>query len=685
MMTTRIHSLLKRQLKKFFGVAPDVPPEWMAFLEAVNAAYQEFDTDRSMLERSLDLSSQELLHANSEMRAIFRAIPDLLFRFDHDGKILDCKAGSTADLYLPPDRLMGRNIQDIPPEHIGSKFFEAIRRIQESQLMASFEYALMLHGQEYYYEARLLPLLENQFIAIIRNITSRKRAEEALRESEEKYRTLVENINIGIYRTTGDPFGHFLQANPAMAKIFGYDTREEFLRISISDLYRTTGERMVFLAEISEKGFVKERELLMKKKDGTPLVASCTANVQYGDDGAIRWIDGVMEDISERKQRDEEMLKTSKLESLGILAGGIAHDFNNILTAIIGNLSLARMMAEPEGKVLSRLSDAERASRRAQDLTRQLLTFSKGGAPIKKVASVAELLKDTAGFVMSGSNVRCAFKISEDLWPVDIDAGQISQVIHNLVINAQQSMSQAGTIEIRAENVLVGGITGETGLPLSAGNYIKISIRDQGAGIPEAHLDKIFDPYFTTKEKGSGLGLTTTYAIIKRHDGHITIKSNVGAGTTFSIYLPASKEKIEQREEVSEERATGKGKVLLLDDEQIVRDVGGSMLVHLGYDVDFAKDGKEAIDHVRKAEESGKPFDVVIMDLTIPGGMGGKEAVQELLKINPAVKAIASSGYSNDPIMADYKKYGFIAIVPKPYDVDELRKTLHTVLVDKND
>jgi PAS domain S-box-containing protein len=683
-MTNHFHSLLKRQLKKYFGVH-DVPREWEGFIEAVNAAYREFDADRAMLERSLELSSQELLHANSEMRAIFQAIPDLLFRCDQDGKILDCKAAGTADLFLPPDKLLGRLIQDIPPKNVGIKFFEAIQRAKESQSMASFEYALTLHGQQYLYEARLLPLLKNQFIAIIRNITSRKKAEEALRESEEKYRTLIENINIGIYRTTGDPFGHFLQANPAMAKIFGYDTSEDFLRIRISDLYRTARERMNFLEEISHKGFVKERELHMKKKDGAPLVASCTAKVQYDSNGKIRWIDGVMEDITERKQREEEMLKTSKLESLGILAGGIAHDFNNILTAIFGNISLAKMMAEPESRVFYRLAEAEKASRRAQDLTRQLLTFSKGGAPIKKVASIAELLKDTARFVMSGSNIRRAFDISEDLWIVDIDAGQISQVIHNLVINAQQSMSQAGTIGIRAENVTVGGKTGEAGLPLTDGNYIKISIQDQGSGIPEEHLDKIFDPYFTTKEKGSGLGLTTTYAIIKKHDGHIAIKSSVGVGTTFSIYLPASKGKVEPAGEPAEKPLAGKGKVLLMDDEQIIRDVGGSMLSYLGYDVDFAKDGDEAAEHVRKAKEAGEPFDAVIMDLTIPGGLGGAEAVRKILAIDPTVKAIASSGYSNDPIMADYNKYGFSAIVPKPYDVDELRNALHAVLTGGDD
>jgi PAS domain S-box-containing protein len=674
------HSLLKRQLKKYFGASKSVPPEWKGFIEAVDAAYREFDADRAMLERSLELSSQELLRANTEMRAIFLAIPDLLFRFNADGKILDCKTGGTADLYLPPEELLGKRIQDVPPEDVGKKFFEAVQRVQETKSLVSFEYSLVLQGRGSFYEARLLPVLEDQIIAIVRNVTSRRQAEEALKESEEKYRTLVENINVGIYRSNPDFLGHFLQANPAMMKIFGYASNEEFLGTSVAGFYQNRKDRELFLREMVQKGFVKDKELRMKKKDGASIVVSCTGKIQYDAQGGMKWIDGVMEDITERKQAEEEILKTSKLESLGILAGGIAHDFNNILTAIIGNISLARKMAPPESKVLTRLEEAEKASRRAQDLTQQLLTFSKGGAPVKRVASVADLLRDSASFVLSGSNVRCEFSIPRDLLPVDIDEGQISQVINNLVINAKQSMPQGGTISIQAENVTVGGQAVEPGPQLRDGNYIKITIQDRGTGIPEEHLDKIFDPYFTTKETGSGLGLTTTYSIIKKHDGYVTVKSKVNVGTTFSLYLPASEKKAESVRKIQQEPLPGHGKILVMDDEEIVRDAAGSMLRELGYDAAFARDGAEAIELFRKTVEAGGRFDAVIMDLTIPGGMGGREAVTRLLALDPALKVIASSGYSNDPIMADYKKYGFSAIVPKPYEIEDLRKALHRVI-----
>jgi PAS domain S-box-containing protein len=674
-----IHSLLKRQLKKSFGAAFHVPAQWERFIEAVDTAYKEFDADRTMLERSLDLSSQELLQANSEMRAIFQAIPDLLFRLSNDGTILECKVGGTSDLYLSAEELMGRRIQDVPPEAAGSRFAEAVRLVGETKSVASFEYSLAMHNHVLFYEARLLPLLDCQIIAIIRNITSRKEAEEALRESEEKYRTLVENVNVGIYRNTGDFFSHFIQANPAMAKIFGYSSVGEFLKAHVSEFCRNPEQCQIFGQELSCNGFVKDRELRLHKKDGTPIVVSCTAIAQYDASGTIKWVDGVIEDITERKQIEEEILKSSKLESIGLLAGGIAHDFNNILTAIMGNISLAKSKVGPGSESYRRLTEAEKASSRAQDLTQQLLTFSKGGAPIRKAASIAELLKESARFVMSGSNVRCNFSIAADLLPADIDEGQISQVINNLVINAQQSMSGGGIITIRAENVTVGGQTGMTGMSLTDGKYIKITISDQGTGIQDDYIDKIFDPYFTTKQHGSGLGLTTTYAIVKKHDGYISVKSQMGVGTTFSIYLSASIGRQETKKVIADKSSTGCGRVLLMDDEEIIRDVAGSMLLHLGYDVDFAKDGDEAIYRSRKAAESGTPFDVIIMDLTIPGGMGGKDAVPQILAIDPKIKAIASSGYSNDPIMAEFKKYGFSAIVPKPYKLEDLKNVLQQV------
>jgi PAS domain S-box-containing protein len=674
-----MHSLLKRQLKKYFGATFHVPAQWERFIEVVDAAYKEFDADRTMLERSLDLSSQELLQANSEMRAIFQSIPDLLFRLSNNGTILDSKAGGTSDFYRSTEELKGRRIQDVPPEEVGRKFAETVRLVVETKSVASFEYSLAMRNQISFYEARLLPLLDDQIIAIIRNITSRKEAEKALRESEEKYRTLVENVNVGIYRSADDMGNSFLQANPAMAKIFGYSSIEEFLKVPALQFFRNPEQLKLIVQEISSNGFVKDRELLLHKKDGTPIVVSCTAKAQYNANGTIKWVDGVIEDITERKQAEEEILKSSKLESLGILAGGIAHDFNNILTAVIGNISLAKSKVDPESPSYSRLAAAERASSRAQDLTQQLLTFSKGGAPIRKSASIEELLKESARFVMSGSNVLCNFSIADDLLPADIDEGQISQVINNLVINTQQAMPRGGTITISAENVTVNRQTGVTGLPLEEGKYIKITIQDQGTGIPEDHLDKIFDPYFTTKQHGSGLGLTTTYTIIKKHGGYISVKSQMGVGTTFSIYLPASRGRLETKKVIAKETAAGQGRILIMDDEEIIRDVAGSMMLYLGYDVDFAKDGDEAIDRVRKAVESGIPFNIIIMDLTIPGGMGGKDAVQKILAIDPKIKAIASSGYSNDPIMAEFKKYGFSAIVPKPYKLEDVNNALQQV------
>jgi CheY-like chemotaxis protein len=361
-----------------------------------------------------------------------------------------------------------------------------------------------------------------------------------------------------------------------------------------------------------------------------------------------------------------------------VLAGGIAHDFNNMLTAVLGNISFAKHFADPENtKLLRRLGEAEKASLRARDLTQQLLTFSRGGAPIKETVSLVELLKGTSEFALSGSNVVCEFSILDDLWPVDADQGQISQVIENLIINANQAMPDGGTVHVRAENITVG--TRDI-LPLNKGQYVKVSVTDHGLGIPKDHLSKLFDPYFTTKQEGSGLGLATTYSIIKKHGGYIIADSELGAGTTVNFYLPASEKPVPAKEGEEERLPVGEGKVLVMDDEDSVREVAGDILAQMGYEVAFAKDGAEAIERYKKANETGRPFDAVIMDLTVPGGMGGREALQVLLAIDPEVKAIVSSGYSKDPVMAEFRKHGFKGVVAKPYRIQELGRALHDVL-----
>jgi CheY-like chemotaxis protein len=303
------------------------------------------------------------------------------------------------------------------------------------------------------------------------------------------------------------------------------------------------------------------------------------------------------------------------------------------------------------------------------------LTFAKGGAPVKEMASIKEILEETAAFVLRGSKTKCEFSIVEDIRPAELDPVQVSQVIHNIVINADQAMPEGGVIQINADN---RHIDEGKGLPLRPGQYIHISITDQGTGIAERHVSKIFDPYFTTKQKGSGLGLATSYAIIKNHDGHITVESRLGMGTTFDIYLPASDRMVPEREEAQVFR--GHGRILVMDDEASLRKMVGRMLGKLGYEAEFSKDGAEAIEMYKEAKEAEKPYDAVVLDLTVPGGMGGKEAIQELLKIDPGIKAIVSSGYSDDPVLANFRKYGFQGMMPKPFASQSLSKVLHEVL-----
>ena len=385
-------------------------------------------------------------------------------------------------------------------------------------------------------------------------------------------------------------------------------------------------------------------------------------------------------DITERKRLEEELIRAQKLEFVGLLAGGIAHDFNNILTVILGNVSMARMQVASEDDIFKMLSEAEMATMRAQALTKQLLTFAKGGAPVKETASIKDLLKESSSFALRGSKSICDFSIAEDLWPVDMDVGQMSQVINNIIINSNQAMPEGGTIQVAAENLI---IEDSLGLPVKPGRYIKISITDQGVGILEKHLLHIFDPYFTTKHEGSGLGLATTYSIIKKHDGHITVESQVGVGTTFHIYLPASDRAVSKKEEVK--LIKGRGRILVMDDQAFLRKIVGKMLEKLGYESEFAKNGAEAIEMYKRAKEAEKHYAAVILDLTIPGGMGGKETIKNLLEIDPEIKAIVSSGYSDDPVLANFQEHGFKGMIPKPFEYRCLGKVLHEVLKDEKD
>jgi len=519
--------------------------------------------------------------------------------------------------------------------------------------------------------------LNQSLINLKSEVEEKKLAEEALRLSEAQFRGVFEGSALGI--TISDTEGHIIKCNPAYQKMLGF-SEEELREMSFSALTHS---------EDVEKHLGLYRELLAGKRDhfraekryiskaGQVVWGQLTVSLIRDQSGNPLFVIGLIENIGERKLLEAERLKASKLESIGLLAGGIAHDFNNLLTAIIGNIALAKNYIEPGSKASLRLHQAEKALFRSKDLTYQLLTFSKGGEPVKKTVAIAELIRESAEFALRGANVKCEFKFADDLWPVYLDSGQFGQVIQNLVINADHAMADGGTLTVSAQNFMSEPAHS---LPIPAGNYIRISIQDTGPGIAPDHLPKIFDPYFTTKKDGSGLGLSIVHSIVQNHEGHIFVDSQPGAGTTFQIYLPASPKKVSRNEDEPSQVFKGSGKILVMDDEEMIRDFAKELLEYLGYEVELARDGAEAVSLFQAARDNKVPFAALFMDITVPGGMGGKEAIKEILALDPHAKAIVSSGYARDPIMSNYAQYGFVGVVPKPYNLEEMSRELHRVL-----
>lgn len=508
----------------------------------------------------------------------------------------------------------------------------------------------------------------------------RKKTADALRDSEQRYRAIVENAYDLIIETS--PSGECHYVSPNCVDVLGYQPHEmlgkkffDFLhpedRTSLLDSYRTN---VLSLEKIDLVCRLRNKQLEWRVFEShiRPLRTTEGAVV-----GVI-----VTRDITERKRLEEERLRSTKLESVGLLAGGIAHDFNNILTSVFANIGLAKMMASKNVStalttVIERLGAAEKACLRARDLTKQLLTFAKGGVPVKSTTSISAIITDTVDFALRGSAIRCVQEVTDDLWPVEADEGQISQVLQNLVINADQAMPEGGTIHVEARNVL---LSVQTHLPLKPGRYVQVSVSDQGLGIPPEHLPKIFDPYFTTKQKGSGLGLATTYSILKGHDGHIEVMSTLGKGTRFRFYLPASAVEQPPNPEKPEGLFQGKGRLLIMDDEIEILEVLKNMLKEMGLEADAVSDGKRAVELYAKACQSGIPYSATILDLTIPGGMGGKEAFRQIKALDQKAQVIVSSGYSNDPLMANAGKFGISGIIAKPYNIEDLSHILRKVL-----
>ncbi|WP_238339693.1 PAS domain S-box protein [Candidatus Manganitrophus noduliformans] len=637
-------------------------------------------------------SEKALRESETRKRAIMESALDCMITVDHEGRIIEFNPAAERTFGYSRGELLGQNLAErIIPPHLRKRHRDAFAKYLETGagpvLNQRIETTGMrADGSEFPVELTIMRIpLEGPavFQGFLRDITERKQAEEALAAEKERLAVTLGSIGDGVIAT--DVTGRVIFINRTAEELSGW-FRAEAIGRPLPEVFRIVHEKSRAHCENPVEKVLATGNVVALANH-TVLIAKDGKEHAIADSGApIRNREGevigvvlVFRDVTEKQRMEEELLRASTLESVGLLAGGVAHDFNNILTAILGNVSLAMLSLDERSEPYERLAQAEKASMRARDLAQQLLTFAKGGVPVKKTASLVDLLRDASDFVTRGSNVRCAFSIQEGLWPVEIDEGQIGQVIHNLVLNAQQAMPEGGTIEIRAVNKTAGEVKG---LPLHEGNYVHIAVRDFGIGIPKDHLAKIFDPYFTTKRKGSGLGLSISYSIVKKHDGHMTVDSEPGKGATFSLYLPAfPKAALPKGKETAEvESLTGRGRILVMDDEESIRDVLDKLLRRLGYEALLAEDGAEAISLYRQAIESETPIDAVIMDLTVPGGMGGKEAILALREIDPEIKAIVSSGYSNDPMAAAFMEYGFSEFIAKPFKLENLGKVLKRVI-----
>ena len=512
--------------------------------------------------------------------------------------------------------------------------------------------------------------------------------EGALQESESRFREMADTAPVLIWISGTDKLCTYF--NKPWLKFTGRTMEQELGNGWTEGVYP---DDLQYCLETYQSAFDARKpfsmEYRLRRADGEYRWFLNSGIPRITTDGDFRGYIGSCIDTTERKRMEEELTKVQRLESVGILAGGIAHDFNNSLQAILSSITVAKLYINPEDEVYKRLTDAEKVTIQSKGLSQQLLTFSRGGDPIRKTIFISKLIKNSASLAMSGSNVKCEFNIPDNLWPVEADKGQLNQVISNLIINAYQAMPDGGNIKVWAENINVV----EKGLlPVEEGNYVKIAITDQGAGITQEHLQRIFDPYFTTKQKGSGLGLATCYSIIKKHGGRISAESELGVGTTFYIYLPVPMKVMnempnlgETKEEGAEQTSiNGKGKVLLMDDEVVIRLAVAQHLRNLKYEIETAQNGTEAIELYKRAIESGKPFDTVIMDLTIHGDMGGEATIRKLLGIDPNVKAIITSGYTDNPVMANFRKYGFKGVLVKPFEIHELDEILQKVMKEKS-
>ncbi len=674
------HSLLRRQIKKYFRDLETIPEMVRDFIDAVDEAYREFDTDREMLERALDLSSQELIFANAEMRAIFLALPDALITVNKQGVILNYKSSRANDLFFSQEgKVTGRHIRDIHSKSIGEKLEESLRQTCETNSSATIEYAMSFEGEMRFYEARMVPFLEDQTIIIVRNITGKKKNEEALRLSEERYRLLVENSNDAIFIIQGDTIKF---PNQKTVMLFGHSAEELLLIQPIKFVHPDDKQKIMdmLLAGINrrEKIFTGPFRIMNKDKNELWVETTAIPILWEGRPALINFT----RDITEQRSLENRLLQAQKMDAIGTLAGGIAHDFNNILMGIQGYVSLMLLEMNPGNQDYEKLTNIEQFVQSGANLTRQLLGFARKGTYHPRATDLNEMIEKTSAiFGRTKKEIIMRIQAQPDIWLVEADQGQIEQVLLNLCVNAWQAMPGGGKLLLETDNVVLDEeFTREYGA--AAGEYVKVSVTDTGTGMDEKTVERIFEPFFTTKGMGGrsvGLGLASVYGIVKNHNGIIQVRSQPGYGSTFTIYLPASpssRRTLHQTQEVHTSIRRGKETILIVDDEQSVVNPTKKILENLGYNVFTACSGQAALDIYESAQGA---IDLVILDMIMPG-KGGAETFYDLKAIDPDVKVILSSGYSIGQEALAIMENGGRGFIQKPFKIDMLSEKVREAL-----
>jgi two-component system, cell cycle sensor histidine kinase and response regulator CckA len=675
----KMHSLLKRQLRRYFNDSLEVPEEWQGFLDMVNSAYYEFDTDRNMLERSLELSSQELLQANTEMRVIFEAIPDLFFRLDYDGTILDCKTSTDSDLYISKKELIGNKIYKIPIISAAKRFEDAIEELKRTMALVSIEYSLTIQGKEYFYEARLVPALDNEIIAVVRNVTERKVAENALRESEQKYRNVVEGSHVGVYIVQD---GLFRFVNNTFCEIHGYSYEEIVDTMSPVDF--VVPEDLEFLQQNMKKRYTGEARMSeitynIRHKNGEirTIKVISTATLYKGNLAIM----GTLLDVSKVKALEEQLLQSQKLETIGRLTGGIAHDFNNMLGVILGNTQLAMMNLSPDDVATRFCSEVEKATHRAAEFTHQLLAFSRRQVLEMKTTDLNDILANFERMVQHiiGEYIEMKINCKAGLPMIKADSAQINQILLNLMVNAREAMPNGGKLTIETDALYIDEKQAPLFPDISRGRYALVSVTDTGIGMDKEMLTKMYEPFFTTKAHGTGLGLSVVYGIVKQHDGFIDVYSQPGKGTTFKIYFPSAEKADAVVQKEQSFVMTGNETILIIEDDDEFRKVESAILEKLGYTVCVASGSIEGLE-IFKAKNGA--ISLVILDLIMPK-LNGWEILSEMRKIKPAIPSLFVTGYGLDSAYMKYIPEKGIDILQKPFSFDALSQKVREI-IDRN-